>query len=57
MIRVRPESWVAAAVRREAREIGRRLAWVWVLADRRPTGCPRRRWQRLQRAKRMGRLA
>lgn len=53
--------WVEVAIRREEREVpgrwGRVLDYVAVLVERRPRGCPRRRWARLQRAKRMGRLA
>lgn len=53
--------WVERAIRQELRAVmgrwGPVMSYVMVLVDRRPEGCPRRRWQRLQRAKRMGRLA
>ena len=57
----RKSKWVQLAVFRELRQItdrwGRAFTYVYVLADRRPRGCPRKRWERLQRDKRMGRLA
>lgn len=53
--------WVEASIRREFREVPGRWEtvhrFVLALVERRPHGCPRRRWHRLQRARRMGRLA
>lgn len=53
--------WVELTTRREEREVpgrwGAVRSIVLALVERRPRGCPRRRWHRLQRAKRMGRLA
>jgi hypothetical protein len=57
----RRSKWVEIAVLRELRQItdrwGQAFTYVYVLADRRPYGCPRKRWARFQREKRMGRLA
>lgn len=53
--------WVEASTRLEIRAVPSRWgavqSIVLILVDQRPDGCPRRRWHRLQRAQRMGRLA
>lgn len=56
-----PRYWGDSRVNGEEREVPGRWGAVrrivLALVERRPRGCPRRRWHRLQRAKRMGRLA